>query len=191
MLYIRLRLEMLEHALPDGSELRSTAGEIRQMTEHTISEVRRVIAALSPAVLEQMGLSAAVRQLVNRFRQAFPARVELSISPKIGRLPRQTEVIAYRLAQECLNNVAKHSQASHINIRLNSADGLFELNVEDNGVGFNVGAALEKRESFGLAGMRERVALLGGRLEIESRPHRGARIFAELPIRDEIGGKGR
>ena len=185
MLYIRLQLEMLEQSLPPGSEARAKAGEIRALTESTIADVRRVIAALSPAVLEQMGLAAGIRQLVKRFRQAFPARVNLRIAPHLGRLSRETEFIAYRLVQECLNNIAKHSQASHINLRLNSTDGLLELDVEDNGIGFDVGAALEKRDSFGLAGMRERVALLGGRLEIQGRPNRGTRISAELPIKEE------
>lgn len=189
MLYIRLRLEMLEQTLAEGSDLRAKAADIRQMTEHTISEIRRVIAALSPAVLEQMGLSAAVRQLANRFRQAYPARVSLAIAPKVGRLPRHLEFITYRLAQECLNNIAKHSHASHVNIHLNSADGFLELNVADDGIGFEVGAALEQHDSFGLAGMRERVALLGGRLEIESGPQRGTRISAALPVRS-AGGSG-
>jgi signal transduction histidine kinase len=146
--------------------------------------MRRLIAALSPAVLEQLGLGAALRQLVNRFQRLHQCRVKLQLS-KMGLLPQQIEIIAYRLVQECFNNIGKHSSATSVNISLVSADGKLKLTVEDNGVGFNVTEALAKRESFGLSGMRERVALLGGEFEVESRTEgnkRGTKISIELPI---------
>jgi two-component system sensor histidine kinase DegS len=103
----------------------------------------------------------------------------------MGALPQQIEVIAYRLLQECFNNIGKHSAATRVNISLISADGKLKLIVEDNGVGFNIEEALAKRESFGMAGMRERVALLGGQFQVESRTEgtkRGTKICIELPI---------
>ena len=78
--------------------------------------------------------------------------------------------MVYRLVQECFNNIAKHSSATSVNISVSSADGWVRLAVEDNGVGFKVEEALARKDSFGLSGMRERVALLGGRFEIRSRP---------------------
>jgi two-component system sensor histidine kinase DegS len=87
--------------------------------------------------------------------------------------------------QECFNNIGKHAQASQVNISLSSTDGLLKLIVEDDGVGFRIEEALEKRESFGLSGMRERVALLGGKFQVESHtegPKRGTKISIELPI---------
>jgi signal transduction histidine kinase len=104
---------------------------------------------------------------------------------KMGALPQQTEVITYRLVQECFNNIGKHANARLVNISLVSADGFLKLVVEDNGVGFNVEEAFQKRESFGMSGMRERVALLGGKFQAESRvegPKRGTKISIELPI---------
>ena len=76
--------------------------------------------------------------------------------------------------QECCNNIAKHSGASGVNISVSSADGWVRLAVEDNGVGFNVEEALARKDAFGLSGMRERVALLGGRFEIHSYPRNGS-----------------
>jgi signal transduction histidine kinase len=187
MLYIRLQMEMLEQGLPENSAERAKAGEIRQLTEHAIGEIRRVISALSPAVLEQMGLAAAVRQLVNRFRQACRVDARVSIPETLGPLPQQTEFVVYRLAQECLNNVAKHARASHINLRMVSTDRWLMLDVADDGAGFDVEAALRKQDSFGLPGMKERVALLGGSLEIQSTPGSGTRISAKLPIQKESG----
>jgi signal transduction histidine kinase len=189
LLCIRLQLEMLEHALAaSGGECQERIRQTRELTEHTILEMRRLIAALSPAVLEQLGLAPALRQLVNRFRGAYDCRVRLQTGHLDG-LPKKLEMIVYRLVQECCNNVAKHSEATNVNILVTSADGLLRLSVEDNGVGFRVEDALSKRESFGLAGMRERVALLGGRFQVKSTPagperrgKSGTRISIELPV---------
>jgi signal transduction histidine kinase len=170
MLCIRLQLEMIEENLaPREFELKGKLQETRDLTERTILEMRRLIAALSPAVLEQLGLGAALRQLVSRFGRVHPARVRLSLA-RLGKIPKQTEVIVYRLVQECMNNVGKHSQAERVNISLESADELLRLVVEDDGVGFEVAEALSRRDSYGLAGLRERVALLGGKFYIESLP---------------------
>lgn len=170
MLCIRLQLEMIEgNLVPEAGELKGKLQETRDLTERTILEIRRLIAALSPAVLEQLGLGAALRQLVSRFSRIHPARVKLALS-RMGKVPKKTEVIVYRLVQECMNNVGKHSQASHVNISIESADGVLRLNVEDDGVGFEVEEALSRRDSYGLAGLRERVALLGGKFYVESHP---------------------
>jgi len=185
LLCIRLQMELIEQALPENEgETRAKLREARDLTERTILEMRRLIAALSPAVLEQLGLGAALRQLVNRFQRLHPCRVRLQLS-KMGALPQQIEIIAYRLVQECFNNIGKHSGATNVNIFLASADGRLRLVVDDNGVGFDVEPALAKRESFGLSGMRERVALLGGEFHVESRiegTKRGTKISIELPI---------
>jgi signal transduction histidine kinase len=184
MLCIRLQLEMLEKSLPPQmSDVRLKLLETIDVTEKTIIEIRRIIAALSPSVLEQLGLAAALRQLTSRFRRVYPARVKLHLSPRINRLPAETEIIAYRLVQECINNIAKHSSATIVNIHLNSTDHSLVLRIEDNGVGFRVGEALERRNSFGLLGMMERVALLGGAFDVQSLPSKGTCITVQLPIK--------
>lgn len=190
LLCIRLQMELLESELPEQQvESRRKLREARDLTERTILEMRRLIAALSPAVLESLGLGAALRQLVARFQRVHPIRVKLSLS-RLGGLPQKIEVIVYRLVQECFNNIGKHSQATTVNVSVSSADGVLRLNVEDNGVGFVVEEALARRDSFGLSGMRERVALLGGQFRVSSSPksrgqkrrERGTRISIELPV---------
>ncbi|MCC7497356.1 MAG: GAF domain-containing sensor histidine kinase [Bryobacterales bacterium] len=189
LLCIRLQLEMLEQGRnPDRDEWRERVRETRELTERTILEIRRLIAALSPAVLEQLGLAPALRQLVSRFREAYGCRVRLQVG-RLDSLPRRMAMIVYRLVQECCNNIAKHSAATNVNISVNSADGVLKLSVEDNGVGFTVAEAYTKRESFGLAGMRERVALLGGRFDVKSTPaapdrrsKSGTTVLIELPV---------
>jgi signal transduction histidine kinase len=187
LLCIRLQIELIEQSLPESQrEWKNRLAETRDVAERTILEMRRLIAALSPAVLEQLGLGAALRQLVNRFCRIHPCRVRLNLS-RLGNLPQNTEIMIYRLVQECCNNIAKHSGATRVNISVALADGRVRLNVEDNGVGFEVEEAFSRRDSFGLSGMRERVALLGGEFQIQSFPRaakreRGTKIRIELPI---------
>lgn len=199
MLCIRLQIEMIETAMPESmAGLRDQLREVRNTTEHTILEIRRLIAALSPAVLEQLGLGAALRQLVNRFHQVSPARVRLVLHG-LEPLPKKTEQIVYRLVQECFNNIAKHSNAKAVNLSVTTADGYLKLAVDDNGVGFDVEEALARRDSFGISGMRERVALLGGTFQIDSnrgasaKRRRDAAVGADgakTPPRRSTRGKG-
>ncbi len=182
LLWVRLQLEMLENSLPESvAGVRGGLQEARAITENAIVEIRRLIAALSPAVLEQLGLGPALRQLAKRFRRLSKMEVRLHAKP-LRDLPAATASALYRLAQECLNNVARHSSASCVNISVDYADGQVRLMVEDDGVGFNLQEALSRRGSFGLAGMRERVALLGGEFQVSSRPGRGARVSIQLPV---------
>ena len=169
MLYVRLQMEMIENAMPaELHGLRQKVKQTREATERTIIEIRRLIAALSPATLEQLGLGPAMRHLVTRFKQWYPAKVKLQLGNLEG-LHKNTEVVVYRLVQECFNNISKHSSATCVNISAQTSDGFLRLMVEDNGIGFDVEQAGLKRESFGLQGMRERVELLGGHCEIRSK----------------------
>ncbi|MBI5282111.1 MAG: GAF domain-containing sensor histidine kinase [Candidatus Solibacter usitatus] len=178
LLCVRLQMEMLEQDMPAGCEpWRQRLVEAREMTEHTIVEIRRLIAALSPAVLEQIGLAAALRQLIARFRRLHPAEVQLHL-PRRLELPKKVEIIVYRLIQEIFNNIAKYSLATHVNLSVDSADGCLRLIAEDNGVGFDVVEAFARRDCFGLSGLRERVALLGGKLEVVSLPTAKSRELA-------------
>lgn len=181
LMCIRLELEMLERKLPsEAAHLKPVLTSVRQLAEHAITEIRRVISSLSPAVLSQLGLPAAVRQLATRTQQLTGIRIRLNLGP-LPELPLPVQTAIYRLVQESLHNATRHSSASTINISLKAADGKIRLNVEDDGVGFNVEAALAKPDAFGLTGMKERAALLGGECRIRSRPGQGTRIEVRLP----------
>ena len=190
---IRLMIEMIEMSLPPSAdEWRIKLAEARDLTEKTILEMRRLIADLSPVILEQFGLESALRQLMKRFEASFKCRANLHVA-KITGLPPKLEMVVYRIIQECCNNISKHSCASNVNISVSSADEVLSLQVLDDGVGFEVEAALAKKDSFGLAGIRERVALLGGKFQLRSRylPGRkraesvakGTEVRVQLPIR--------
>jgi signal transduction histidine kinase len=185
LLCLPLQLDMIERSVPDApARFSEGLSDAREMVGRAVVEIRRLISDLSPAVLEQLGLGAAVRQLVNRFRTLQGVQVRLHL-PRLEALDKRTELVVYRLVQECCSNIARHSSASNVIISLSTADKSLRLCVEDDGVGFRVEEALVRRESFGLAGMRERVALFGGQFEVQSRPGHGSSIGIVLPLPDQ------
>jgi signal transduction histidine kinase len=179
LLVLRLQLEMLEREADVG--LQPRLAEARRVTERVVEEIRRLVAALGPEVLERLGLAAALRQLAARFRKTHPATVQLRIAGSCDEIPRETSEVIYRVAQESLQNIAKHSEATHVNLLLRRADKNIRLRVADNGRGFCAETALSKATAFGVAGMRERAALMGGRLVIRSSPGKGTTVSLEVP----------
>ncbi len=184
LLLLRLQLEMLERAAP--APLSAPLAEARLAVETIIGELRRIVAALSPAVLERLGLEAAIRHLAARFRQAGKAGIRMRIAP-LAALPMETQEVVYRVAQEALQNVAKHARARTVNLSLRSTDKFVRLRISDNGAGFDPEAAGRQARCFGLAGMRQRAELLGGRLMVRSAPGKGAAVVLELPIPETAG----
>jgi signal transduction histidine kinase len=182
LLVVRLYLEMVQNALPpDQHLLINKLDEARRVAEGTIGEMRRLISALSPNVLEELGLPASVRQTVKNCGRMFRGRVKVRMS-HVDDLPKSTEMMLYRLVQECMSNIVKHSGALNVNLQLARRNGLVQLKVEDDGVGFDIDEASRKRESFGLSGMRERVTLLGGQIDIQSAPGKGTKVSIAIPV---------
>jgi signal transduction histidine kinase len=180
--YLRLHLEMLARLAPETlPALRNGLAEAGELTSNTIREIRRVLSDLSPAVLDQLGLAAAVRQLLHRLREVHGLSIRLNVE-KLGPLPAKTAIVVYRLVQECCANAARHSSARHLNVFLGAADGRVSMRIADDGIGFRMEEALVKPGSYGLAGMRERVALAGGELQVSSVPGRGTRVSAAIPF---------
>ena len=179
LMVLRLRLELLERDAPEA--LRSRLADARGIAESTVGELRRIVSALSPAVLERLGLGPAMRQLAARFRKNHPAALRLRMALNGCAVPMRIQEVVYRVAQESLQNVVKHSEARHVNLSLHVADRSVRLSVSDDGAGFCAENAQGKPMSFGLAGMRERAALLGGTLTIRSAPAKGATVILELP----------
>jgi signal transduction histidine kinase len=147
-----------------------------------IRNLRALITELRPAALDELGLVPAIETLARRTATVEGLTVETDIELELEarkRLRPQVESTLYRLAQEALTNVGKHAAASRVQIRLVQHHGSLELTVADDGSGFD---PADLGGGFGLVGMRERVALAGGRLTIESEPGLGTTLRAELPV---------
>ncbi len=177
---------MLASAVGRG-DAESRDGTIRQAVadiELAIAELRDIVSDLRPALLDDLGLEPAIQALVER-RRSETLRIDcrLALDGRTGDLSRDLETTAYRLVQESLTNIVKHSQARNVRITVERADGELSVEVRDDGRGFDVD---QRSDGFGLAGMRERVLLAGGVLKVDSGAG-GTRIQARLPA---PGGDG-
>jgi len=178
---ILLSLGPIEEA-HDERELRAAVADVRELVRSTLQDVRQLAVELRPKVLDDFGLVAALERLTQSFGEQTGIAVHFQqvLPPTAGRLPPEVETALYRIVQESLTNVVKHARATSVSVVLTRKDDSVSVVVEDDGVGFEPGRTREG--GIGLAGMRERVALLGGRLAIESRPGAGTTFVAEVPL---------
>jgi signal transduction histidine kinase len=132
--------------------------------------------------LETHGLAAALREYVGNWAQHFSVPVRLHTNVSEDRLPPEVEGTMYRVVQEALNNVLKHARATHVDVALERHADHVLLIIEDDGVGFDPSSTAIGAGGVGLAGMRERAALIGADLQIESTAGRGTTVFVRVPL---------
>ncbi len=171
-------LDFLVRHPMDEQKLRQRLLDVKEMAETGLAEVRRVIHEMRPTALDDLGLEAAIRWLVRRYEHAG-LKIEVQIEGVSDRLPDHIEITVFRLIQEACTNTVKHAAASHILIALRRRGNWLTVEVKDDGKGFDL---KQRGEGIGLAGIRERVTLAGGRLSVESSPDSGTRLYAELPV---------
>lgn len=168
------------------------AGEIREaaaLAAQALDDTRELSRLLRPPVLDDLGLPAALTWLGRTVGKRFGLEVAVTAEDPGARLPTEVETVFFRIAQEALTNAAKHARATRVEIGLVQRDGVLELAVADDGVGFEA-AGMERadgRTGVGLRGMRDRVELFEGALEIRSRPGAGTTLVARLPAARDGG----
>ena len=182
---LRISLGLIREELPQEADmLRQRLSETLALTESVFDQVRRLVQVLRPPALDALGVNAALEG----FCRDFSRRTRLSIKyagTELARLPESVGIHLYRVLQEGLTNVTKHAQAHQIRVTLTRDGDTITLSVEDDGVGFDAStqqAALSPK-GIGLIGMRERLDLLKGRLDIWSQPGHGTRLVAQVPLR--------
>jgi two-component system sensor histidine kinase UhpB len=181
-------LRTLETA-PSIEAAREQMADLRRAAARTLDEVGRLARGLRPAVLDELGLVPAVEQLALDHTQAHGVAVDVSaVGFGAERLPRVVETTVYRVVQEALTNTAKHAGASTASVVLQRRGNVLQAIVSDDGCGFDVEATLRTPAAWahlGLHGMRERAALAGGTVTIESTPGEGTTIYVRVPV---LGG---
>ena len=175
-----VNLDFLVRNPQSETVLRQRLAGVREMAESTLAEVRRVIHEMRPTVLDDLGLEAAIRWLVKRYE---PSGLDLAVSIEglTGRLPGHVEITVFRLVQEACTNIIKHASARSMKVKVARQGEWVTVEVRDDGRGMEP-ARLMQATGMGLAGLKERVALAGGKLGIESIPGEGTRLHAELPL---------
>ena len=176
---ILLGLKSLEEKLGDAGS-RAAAAALRELVVATLQDVRRLAIELRPSALDDFGLVAALERLTASFADQTGITIDFEASLAEQRLPEEVEIALYRIVQESLTNVVKHARARRVSILLARRNEAVKVVIEDNGQGFD--PSEDADGGFGLVGMRERLALLGGRLEVESSGDDGTTIAAEVPI---------
>jgi two-component system, NarL family, sensor histidine kinase DevS len=178
-----LRMRLSSALMEDSTAALTRAAEAAvDQIDGEVVKLRRLITELRPASLDSIGLQAALEALAEQQEQGAGFEVRCEFDLPEGDEDRPTPVLetaVYRLVQEALNNVSKHSGAEHAHLHVRVARGSIEIEVSDDGVGFET--ALD-HEGFGLVGMRERAALLGGTLEVSSKTGSGTAIRAAIPL---------
>ena len=180
LMVLRFQLEILA-ASARNSEQKATIQESLDVLDRTIEGLRRIIARLSPRVLEEFGLLAGIRRHAQLLASQTRMKARVELPEEIAAMDHDIEVALYRSAQEALHNIAKHSRARNFAVRLFSARGEIHLEIEDDGIGVLTKAPDDG--GYGLTGMRERAVALGGSMSIQSRRGRGTQIRIVLPFK--------
>jgi len=182
---INMNLSRLQGGRVDPSEARDVLGESRKLCDQSLQEIRTLSYLLHPPMLDEAGLVGAIRWYVNGYVKRSGIHIEVVAAHEIGRLPSEVETALFRIVQECLTNVRRHSGSSSADIRLIREEDAVILQIRDNGRGMPKIDSTESDGSaspgVGIPGMRQRLRQLGGILEIES-SNVGMVVTAKVPI---------
>jgi two-component system, NarL family, sensor kinase len=168
----------------DSGELAERLADSVELSRSALNETRELSRLLRPPVLDDLGLPAALSWLARTLEQRTGLKVELNLGDIEERLDPELETLVFRVIQETLTNVLRHSGAKLAVVTVSRSQNLLALRISDRGCGFDARGAIAGREAAGsgLRGMRDRLELFGGRLEIASSPGEGTLVFAEVPL---------
>ena len=178
---ILLGLRGVEEAATEKERV-NAAADLREFVVSTLQDVRRLAVELRPKALDDFGLFPALERLAQTFTEQMGIETDVEASLGGERLPPEIETALYRIVQEALTNVVKHARASRVSISLVRKSHSVSVVIEDDGVGMTTASSDGTGLGLGIIGMRERVGLLDGRLEVESDEGRGTTIVAEVPL---------
>lgn len=178
---LKMDLAWIANRLPAGAtDLSDKAQSMSGLIDETVQMVRAIASRLRPEVLDELGLPAAIDWQAGDFQRRSGIRCAVSLPPKVPALDRERATAAFRIFQEVLTNVARHANATRVDIGVYPDDHAFVLTVEDNGDGIDSQAA-QSPKSLGLLGMRERVLPFGGTVAIEGQSGKGTRVKVTIP----------
>ncbi|MFZ5639953.1 MAG: sensor histidine kinase, partial [Bacillota bacterium] len=190
MANVVLRMEFCEKLLDvDPEKARQELKELKEVVRGNLQDVRKIIFDLRPMALDDLGLVPALKRFLEDYRDKWGLEVEPVFRGTEKRLAPALEIALFRLVQEALNNVRKHAHARKVVVTLGLEPKMITAGVKDDGQGFDLKQALAVRsgDSFGLISMKERVELLGGRMEIKTEPGRGTKVLFRIPVTGQEG----
>ncbi len=177
----------LQKRIPEGdAQSRELLNSIQRLADTSVNEVRDIALLLRPSMLDDLGLSAAIQWQAREVSRRTGLAVKVSADAEADGLPEGISICFYRIAQEALQNVARHAQAKTVHVELRQNADRLVLSVHDDGIGFD----MENVRGLGTVGMEERLRQIGGVLRVTSQPGRGTTVVAEvsIPARDRLPG---
>jgi signal transduction histidine kinase len=155
--------------------------EYSQALDLAVQTVRRIASELRPSILDHFGLLAALEWQLDEFKRRSSIGTRWTNHADEAALPAERATAVFRVFQESLTNIARHAQATHVDVKIEATDDQLVLQVSDNGRGITP-AEISGAQSLGLAGMRERIGLLGGMLDIQGAPDQGTTVLVRVPL---------
>lgn len=185
MANVVLRSEIVEKMLKNERilEAQMELHELKEMVRMSLADVRRIIFDLRPMALDDLGLVPTLQKYIQTCEERIESSIDLVVFGVEPPLRSSVKAAIFRLVQECLNNVEKHARANMVQVKLEFVQESLSLVVKDDGVGFDLEKRLATGGSFGLLGMRERVQLLEGSVEMQSAPGEGTKVIFQIPLK--------
>jgi two-component system sensor histidine kinase DegS len=183
-----IALEFVERAIRAGGEGSASRAQeeverIKSTLREGLTEIRRFIFDLRPTMLQDRGLVQTVEHYIATYQSLFPMAIEFSANDAISRLTADQELTAFRVIQESIQNARKHARATRVDVTVGTDGSSLTVRIEDNGRGFSPDrVTTHMMGGAGLRGMRERAALVGGEIAIDSEPGEGTRIELSFPL---------
>lgn len=188
---IKFNLDIMDKDLPSTFPVvRERLKEAKSLSDQSLTAMRQLSMDLRPTMLDDVGLIPTLRWYIQNFSNRLNIDSNFHAVGIEEKLPPQIETALYRIIQEALNNIAKHSGANRVEIRLEQRDSILSASITDNGKGFDLDKVLlpdSLQRGFGIIGMKERVSLLGGKIDIQSKPGSGTCIYIEVLCRKRNG----
>ena len=188
---LKIQLELLERDSAGLTEVAARIASSSELAETALAEVRQLSHVLRPQMLDELGLEPTLRWLARTFQKRTGIEVEVVFEGSSGREGPDLETLVYRLVQEALTNVARHSGSATAKVTLRRQPAGLLVRIEDGGAGFQPEALLsssEEERGFGVRAMRDRVESVNGRFSLRSSPGKGTVVEVELPLPEEGGG---
>ncbi len=186
---VKIYLDLIGQAAGDNNQIKKNSDESKKILAGLIEKTHNISELIRPPALDEIGLLDTIAALVEQYRRISKIKINYRKPSQPINIPREHSLTIYRLVQEGLTNIIKHAQATSVQLSLEVKEGGFKLVLKDNGKGFDYKNYLktyrrrqQDKLKLGLSGLKERVTLLGGQMEIKTAPGEGTRLIAQLPL---------
>ncbi len=187
-----IRLDLINHLWDEGSErIIAELSSIKSMGQESLADIRRLMFDLKPTLVHDEGLASTLQEYFHDYEAKYNFYIKYKVFGPRRKYDLSLEIAIYRLVQEALTNIRKHAGINEALVKIEDKGSLLTLVIKDEGQGFDLNEVGEKQESYGILGMKERVELFGGEIDIFSSPGKGTQVIIRVPIKEEASKHGK